>query len=124
MRGLRAAFVLALVLAGMCALASSAGAAAVFTYDIQIDDGAYSPAPLGNARISGLDTTKTTRVIVSPPTGPNRYDSGTIALGVDYFATPDVLGLVPGDTIHVRQKRVPLSSGDRKSACTPRQARG
>src|SRR4051794_7286846 len=101
MRPARIAVQVLLVFAATAVLASSASAAAIFDYSINLDDGVQAVPAGGNVGVSRLDNTKSTRIIITQPSGPNRYDSGTIAATPTSFDTPQVAGLAPGDTITV-----------------------
>ncbi|MGK2877985.1 MAG: hypothetical protein ACSLFF_05360 [Solirubrobacterales bacterium] len=109
MKLIRATLLLALMLAATAAAVPAAQAATIFDYEVSVDDGASAFPASGDVRVEQLDTTKTTRIIVSPPTGPNRYDSGVLALGASGFSTPDITSLTGGDTITVRQPGTSLA---------------
>ncbi|MGH2959396.1 MAG: hypothetical protein ACRDKE_07305 [Solirubrobacterales bacterium] len=109
MKSIRICILLMLVVVATGVTASTAGAAPVFRYSASMDDGAYSSPGGGNIGINRLDATKSTRVIVSPPIGPNRFDSGTIAAANNYYNSPFVTNLSPGDTITVRQPAVSVA---------------
>jgi hypothetical protein len=103
MTSLRISVLTLILLIAVGVAAATASAAPVFKYSISLDDGAYSSPAGGNIVINGLDATKSTRVIVSQPAGPNRLDTGTIAAASTQYSSPFVASLSPGDTITVRQ---------------------
>lgn len=95
-----------IVLAASAVFACSIGsaqAAAIYDYNVGIDDGTYLDFVGGRVGIDGLDTTKTRRIVVTPPSGPNRLDTGTLPVGTDFYSSAYFPGLAAGDTITVRQ---------------------
>jgi hypothetical protein len=89
-------------LLGLLATASSASAAAVYRYEVSIDNGAYNAVVGGSASVRLLNSALTYKIVVRPPAGVEKY-SITRPAGDSSWSTGSIAGLAPGDLIDVYQ---------------------
>lgn len=83
-------------------LAGSASAASV-SFSVTLDpSGIDSATADGSVYVGGLDDGLSTRLVVSPPSGPDRSNT-TQGSGPDFFNLSAVAGLSQGDTVKVFQ---------------------
>ncbi|MGK2877987.1 MAG: hypothetical protein ACSLFF_05370 [Solirubrobacterales bacterium] len=95
-----------LLVAVTALLACSTGVAqagAIYDFDVELDDGVQHLTVGGDLRVTGLNSAQTRRIIVAPPSGPNRLDSGVVVSSSTSYSPPYITGLAPGDTVSVRQ---------------------
>lgn len=90
---------------GVLGSASSASAAAVYRYEVGIDNGAYNAVVGGLLTVRQLNTAQTFKIVVRPPTGADRY-STTQPAGASSWSAGLIAGLSPGDIVDVYQPAV------------------
>lgn len=91
-------------LLAVCALAPTAGAKAIYTYDVEFTEAVVYGSPRGEVAVAGLDTSKSATVRVAR--GVTEVDRYTVGVGYEDTSF-DPSSLAFGDVIEVYQPALP-----------------